>query len=333
MPKVSIVMPAFNSARWLTQAISSMTNQSIADFELIIVNDGSSDETETLIADAMRCDARVRGFYHQHAGIAVTLNRGLDLARGRFVARMDADDVAHPDRLETQMAFLEQHPDVVAVGSWAHLIDERGCKTGELRPATNPAMIARVLAKQNPLVHSSMMFPTEVARRLGGYRKALEGAEDYDLWLRMSECGQLANLPTFLMDLRVHATSSSAVGASKQMLAARLARIAAAERRAGRTDFIDRKAPADLRRIDSREVRLAYRIHDLLARRPDQKLGLADLRALASARLDHKERKAVQLWLSGVLRAQQDWSVRIGGTLLLVYLHPVRALSLIGSPA
>jgi glycosyltransferase involved in cell wall biosynthesis len=329
MPKISIVMPVFNSARWLTQAISSITSQSIADLELIIVNDGSSDGTEMLIADAMRCDPRVRGFHHQHAGVAVTLNRGLDLAQGRFVARMDADDVAHVDRLKTQIAFLEQHPDVVAVGSWAHLIDERGCKTGELRPATQPAMVARLLAKKNPFVHSSMVFPTDVARRLGGYRKALEGAEDYDLWLRISECGQLANVPAFLMDIRIHSTSYSAVGATKQILAARLARIAATQRRAGRIDFIGQEAPADLRRIDSEEARLAYRLHDLLAQRPEQRLRLADLRTVAGARLDHKERKAFQLWLSEVLRTPQDWSTRVLGALLLAYLHPGRALSLI----
>jgi len=110
-------MPVFNSGAWLKQAIESIRSQSFADFELIVIDDGSTDQTGRIVENAARADVRIRSVGQEHLGISAALNRGVALARTPVIARMDADDVAAPDLLRIQMGFLEAHSDVVAVGS------------------------------------------------------------------------------------------------------------------------------------------------------------------------------------------------------------------------
>src|SRR5215216_609767 len=114
-------MPAYNSDRWLTQAIESIQAQSLSNFELIVVDDGSADKTSQIASAAARRDPRIRTAGQNHQGIASALNHGISLAHSPIVARMDADDIAAPDRLQTQLAFLNAHPHIAAVGSWAHI--------------------------------------------------------------------------------------------------------------------------------------------------------------------------------------------------------------------
>jgi len=150
--RVSVVMPVYNGEKWLAYAIDSILHQSLADFELIAVDDGSTDGSRKLLDDAARRDSRIRTADQPHLGVAAALNRGIALARSQVIARMDADDLSHPDRLQKQLAFLDKHPRVAALGSWARVIDERGRGTGEMRPATEPHVLHDILEKKNPFI-------------------------------------------------------------------------------------------------------------------------------------------------------------------------------------
>ena len=300
---------------------------------MIIIDDGSTDQTELIIANAARDDARIRTARQDHLGVAAALNCGNALAQSPVIARMDGDDIADPDRLRKQLAFLEAHPGVAAVGSWAHVIDERGRRTGELRPETEPSALRSLLPKTNPFVHSSMMLSTEVVRGLGGYRAGLEGAEDYDLWLRISEQAQLANLPEFLLSYRRHSASASATAAQRQLLSARLARLSAAERRASRPDFIDTLAvPVQLTALRRRDgLQATAELYELLGRSANGRFEARELRALGCSDLDHAECKAAQHWLKGLLKSQKGWAIRSAALYWLLLLHPPRGLSLVWS--
>jgi len=323
-------MPAFNAQRWLAESIHSILTQGFADFELIIIDDGSTDATGAILANVARHDDRVHVVRVDHLGIAGALNRGLELARAPMIARMDADDLAHEDRFDKQLAFLRRHPNVAAVGTWAHVINEEGRRIGQLQPETDPAQLHVRLQKQNPFVHASMMFSADLVRRLGGYRAALEGAEDYDLWLRISERAQLANLPEPLLRYRRSASLGMAE-VNKRLLSARLARLSAARRRAPLPDFVDDlRAPVDLDALKAgQELATTAAFFGLLSRPPGAALTASDLSVIARENLDHAERRAAQHWLRAVLKAQPSWGVRSAALFWLLRLHPARALQLL----
>ena len=326
-------MPVFNSDRWLAKAIASITAQSLPDFELIVIDDGSTDQTAQIVAEAARGDARIRTARQDHRGIAAALNSGIALARSQIIARMDGDDIAAIDRLRTQLAFLVAHPAVAGAGSWATVIDEEDRRTGELKPETEPALLHDLLPKQNPFVHSSMMLRADAIRSVGGYRPVLDGAEDYDLWLRMSERAQLANIPQFLLSYRSHTASANAATARRQLLSARLARLSAAARRALRPDFIETlEAPLNLDALRNRdELRATAELYDLLSRSVDSRFAVRDFRRFAGTELNHAERRAAQFWLKALLTSQKSWAIRSMALFWLLRLHPPRGLSLIWS--
>lgn len=332
-PKISVVMPVFNSGAWLNQAIESISNQSFADFELIVIDDGSTDPTGQIVKDAAQADVRIRSVRQEHLGISAALNRGAALARAPFIARMDADDVAAVDRFQKQMAFLNMHSNVVAVGSWAHVIDERGQKIGDRKPATEPSQLQDILPRQNPFIHSSMMMRADVFRSLGGYRPVLDGAEDYDLWLRMSERAELANVSEFLLSYRSFPTPASTAGVRKQLLAARLARLSANVRRQLEPDFIDTlTAPLNVGALpDSGALSGTADFYELLVRPATDRFFAQDFRVFGKLDLDHAERRAAQFWLKELLVNPQHIEVRIAAVCWLLRLHPPRGLVLIGS--
>jgi glycosyltransferase involved in cell wall biosynthesis len=326
-------MPVFNSDRWLAKALASIQAQSFPDFELIVIDDGSTDQTAQIIAEAARGDARIRTARQDHRGIAAALNSGIALARSQIIARMDGDDIAAVDRLRTQLAFLAAHPAVAGVGSWAYVIDEQNHRIGELKPETESALLHDLLPKQNPFVHSSMMLRADTIRSVGGYRPVLDGAEDYDLWLRMSERAQLANIPQFLLDYRSHPASANAETARRKLLSARLARLSATARRASQPDFVATlEAPLDLDALRNRdELRATAELYDLLSRRADSRFAVQELRQLGRTELNHAERKAAQFWLKELLTSQKSWVLRRMVLCWLLRLHPPRGLSLIWS--
>jgi GT2 family glycosyltransferase len=230
-PKVSVVMPVSNGEAWLATAIESVLEQTLADFELIVVDDGSTDASPDIIAASSGRDDRIFTVRQpRQLGLVKALNAALAVARAPLLARLDADDVALPDRLLRQARCFDERSDLVLLGSWAERIDDGGRRTGDVRPETNPERLAVILQKRNPLVHSSVMMRTAMVKKLGGYREAFLGAEDFDLWLRLSEHGVVAILPQTLVRYRVHGNSVTRRLALRQCFSTRLACAAAAAR-------------------------------------------------------------------------------------------------------
>ena len=235
-PRVSVVMAVRDGERWLAEACRSVLTQSLRELELIVVDDGSTDRSPDILAEAARSEARLRLERQSPQGLVSALNRGVALARTPLIARLDADDVARPDRLERQLSFLDAHRDVVLLGSWAEKIDESGAVVGRLRPQTDSVRLKAVLQHSNPFIHSSVVMRAELVRALGGYRPQCRAAEDYDLWLRLSEHGAVANLPHELVQYRLHPGSVTRTSRTRQCFSARLVRRAAAARSSGVPD-------------------------------------------------------------------------------------------------
>lgn len=207
-PVVSVIMSVYNGERYLREAIDSILAQKFTDFELLVIDDGSTDRTLEIVCSYP--DPRIRVLAEHHRGLVSALNRGLAEARGPYIARMDADDVSLPTRLMKQVTFLEDHQDVVMVGSWARLIDEYSLPTGVSRmtPAGDRQLHVALCAT-NQFVHGSVMMRREAVLALRGYRPAFETTEDYDLWLRLAAVGKLANLAEPLYELRIHESSKT----------------------------------------------------------------------------------------------------------------------------
>jgi glycosyltransferase involved in cell wall biosynthesis len=209
MALVSVVMPVFNAERFVRAAVESVLGQTHGDLELIAIDDGSRDASPAILGSM--ADRRLRILTNErNRGIVESLNRGLAAARGRYVARMDADDEALPERLERQVAFLEGHPEVTMVGSAAVLIDEAGRETGrEEHPLTDRA-IRRIMFVHNPFCHGSILLRAEALAACGGYDGRFRHNEDYDLWLRIAARHRVANLREPLIRRRRHAGSITA---------------------------------------------------------------------------------------------------------------------------
>jgi glycosyltransferase involved in cell wall biosynthesis len=202
----------------LEQAVRSILEQTLADFELILVDDGSVDATWDIAARLAAADRRIRLVWQPARGLVAALNRGLELARGDYLARMDADDLAHRGRLAAQAAFLDAHPEVAAVGGAARLIDRRGIPFGELTPPDDEPTIRMTLARcASPLIHPAVMMRRSAIAATGGYDQRYRDAEDYALWLRLSRHHRLANLQQVVVDYRVHAQSVSVARLARQL--------------------------------------------------------------------------------------------------------------------
>jgi len=211
-------MPVYNGERFLAEAIDSILGQTFADFEFVIVDDGSTDASPTILADYASRDPRIRVVGQANAGIVAALNRGLAECRAPLVARMDADDSSLPARLERQVAFLAGHPRVAVVGTAFQLVSETGAAGPKVRHATGQAAISRGLRRGNCLAHPTVMMRRGVILAVGGYREFLRHAEDYDLWTRVVERHHLANLPECLLRYRVHGGQVSWAVAEAQVL-------------------------------------------------------------------------------------------------------------------
>jgi glycosyltransferase involved in cell wall biosynthesis len=185
-------MGVHNGAPWVGEAIVSVLHQTAPDLELIVIDDGSTDATGSILAAVG--DRRVRIERRPHQGLTDALIHGFGLARAQLVARLDADDLAEPERLARQRAFLDSHPDVGLLGAGAREVDSAGRDVALIQPPGDDAAIRRALIRRNPFVHSSVVMRREVAERAGGYDGSFAVAQDYDLWMRMSRLTHLANL-------------------------------------------------------------------------------------------------------------------------------------------
>lgn len=208
-PVVSVVMPVYNGGPYLRPAVKSILAQTLGDFELIAVDDGSKDDSLSVLREFAAGDPRVRVISRPNTGIVGALDDGLAAARGEFIARMDSDDLSTPDRFEKQVKFLREHPDHVLVGSQVLLIDPNGLALCAKRDTeyAHDAIDAAHLAGRWPLVHPTVMMRRAAIERIGGYRAKYQWLEDLDLFLRLAETGKLANLPDVLLHYRLHTGS------------------------------------------------------------------------------------------------------------------------------
>lgn len=223
-PEISVLMAVFSTPSvYLDEAIGSILSQSFADFEFVIIDDGSGPETEGRLRYWSQSDPRIR-LHREDANIGLTraLNVGLRLTRGTFIARQDADDVSERGRLESQQAFMLAHPEVDALGTGATVINEMGVWSGE--PKIIPDI--KLLPLRNPLVHGAMMFRRSAIEVLGGYDERMRLAQDYELYLRMlrKHGMKLEIIPEPLYRLRCHDASLSSRRMLKQLYFAVLAK-------------------------------------------------------------------------------------------------------------
>jgi glycosyltransferase involved in cell wall biosynthesis len=209
-PTVSVLMPVHNAERYLAEAVESILGQTFTDFEFLIIDDGSTDRSRAILERYAARDGRIRLTSRPNTGYTVALNEGLGLARGELVARMDADDVALPERVARQVEYLRAHPEVVCVGTAVRFIDAAGRFLREGHPGMdNDEIQERALAGDCPLNHPSVMMRRAAVEAVGRYHPEFEPAEDLDLWLRLGEVGRLTSLADALMKYRQHAASFS----------------------------------------------------------------------------------------------------------------------------
>lgn len=211
MPRLSILMPVYNGARYLRPAVTSVLAQDFWDFELIAVDDGSTDDSRSLLESFAATDARVRVICQANTGIVGALNAGLAAADSEFIARMDSDDIALPGRLRDEVDFLAGHPECVAVGTAVQIIDSRGAVVDRYDPPLDHDGILAELLRGNggALIHPSAVFRGAALRASGGYDPAFCKAEDVDLYFRLSRQGRLANLPILGLQYRHHIKSTN----------------------------------------------------------------------------------------------------------------------------
>lgn len=210
-PKVTVLMSCYNAVRWLDEAIDSILNQTFKDFEFVIIDDGSTDETLKIINSYARNDDRIVVISKPNTGLTDSLNVGLQRARGEWIARLDADDVAFPTRLERQIEFLNNNKEIALLGSGCTLIDDKGLVVKDFKyPSTHRKIVKKIEAMGAPFPHSSVIFKKEIVQYIGGYRRRFNGAEDGDLWLRIAENHTIACLYLPQIKLRKHSESITA---------------------------------------------------------------------------------------------------------------------------
>jgi glycosyltransferase involved in cell wall biosynthesis len=311
---VDVVIPVFNGAGTVQSAIESIQRQTYKEIRVIVVDDGSTDETPRILRETAAADVRVQIIAQTNSGIVDALNLGLANCEAEFVARHDADDLAAPDRFEKQVAYLQANPDCVAVSGAHRYLDDEGLFHGLISPRFNPPEAADPLwipAREPYLLHPFLMSRRLNLQILGGYRHVVH-AEDSDLYWRMQEIGRLHNLEDVLGDYRLLTSSVSArsiINGRHMAFSSQLAAISALRRRSGNQDITFTKEKAlrvrgaeklsdifalgceDLSReeVDHLEIAVAAKLLELSSWRPYE-LDLHDCQFIHSAMSKHANR-------------------------------------------
>lgn len=215
-PLVSVVMSVYNGEKYLRDSVESILNQTFKDFEFIIIDDGSTDNTKKIIQSYK--DKRIILISRENRGLVASLNEGIEKAQGVYIARQDDDDISLPGRFKTEVDLLEDHEDIVAVGSSIIVIDERGGQIAEHRVLTEDRELRDELLIRSPFAHGSIMFKKTSAQEVGLYQKQFWPAEDYDLWVRIGTQGKFANINKPLYKYRVNSEGISAQNETKQLV-------------------------------------------------------------------------------------------------------------------
>jgi glycosyltransferase involved in cell wall biosynthesis len=208
VPAISIIMPLYRSQKFLKESIDSVIKQTFSDFEFLILVDDASEETVSILDEYRKSDNRINIFYNSNLGLINSLNMGFEKAKGKYVARMDSDDVCFPSRLEKQYVYMEAHPEIGILGT--------GYTTSVYHPINNPGLIKWRLIYDNCLTHSSIVIRSSIIKEIGNYRLGAKYAEDYDLWVRASHITNIANHQDVLMKYRFHDENVSSINLGDQ---------------------------------------------------------------------------------------------------------------------
>jgi len=202
-PLISVIMSVFNGQEYLEESIQSILNQSFKNFEFIIVNDGSFDNTKEILKKYQSKDPRIKIITNDgNIGLTKSLNRAIKIAQGKYIARQDADDISLSQRLEKQIEFLEKNPEIKVLGTFGYLIAQEAEILGkEIVPISSQA-IKKVLIKRNPFIHTSIMVKKEIIDKVGAYNEKFRTSQDYELWFRILRIAKGENLPLFLVKKR-----------------------------------------------------------------------------------------------------------------------------------
>ena len=283
MPIVSVVMSVFNGERDLRQTVETILGQSFRDFEFIIVNDGSQDSSREILAEYERTDGRVLVIEQDNCGITRALIHGCAEARGQYIARIDAGDSSKPRRLQCQVNYLDEHPEVAIVGCWFERLGPGGellqvCKFPDKIDQATQLFWSKGLAP----AHSSAMFRRSVYEQVGGYRTAFRYAQDHDLFYRMAERAMIGYYPEILLAMVLNTTGITATRTDAQRKLGLLARKAALARRCGESEAAlisaaeqlslsrDKRSTRQRNRLQRvADARTAYFVGSMLLQRSD----------------------------------------------------------------
>lgn len=236
-PVISVLMSVYNAERYVAEAIQSILTQTEGRFEFLIVNDGSTDASPSILDRYAKQDSRIRVIHQSNQGLIASLNTLLAQARAPLVARMDSDDVSRPERFAVQLAHMQAHPDIAVLGTNTDELDADGAffPCSDFHPERAEEIRDRLMVAST-MCHPSVMMRRDAIRAVGGYRAAFRHCEDYDLWLRVSEKYEMQNLPDRLFLYRRSPGQVSEKHILVQAIGAACARFAAEERRQGRPD-------------------------------------------------------------------------------------------------
>ena len=241
VPTITVLMSCYNATRWLAESIESVLNQTFTEFEFIIVDDGSVDNTLDVLRVFSARDPRIVVVEKQNTGLTDSLNVGLQRARGEWIARLDADDICEPTRLERQIGRARTDSKLVFIGTGLTVIDENGHGSKCHRyPSHHIGLLKNLISGRKFPPHSSAFYKKAISQSIGGYRTKFKRSQDCDLWLRLSEVGELACLSEPLVRIRKHSEQiSHSEGGSRQIVDSRLAMVSYWLRRYQMSDPVD----------------------------------------------------------------------------------------------
>jgi glycosyltransferase involved in cell wall biosynthesis len=218
-PILSIILPAYNAATYIAETIESVLHQDYTNFELLIIDDGSTDTTAQVV-HPFTSDQRVIYIKDEHnIGLIQTLNKGISLAKGKYIGRIDADDIWHnPNKISMQMEYFDTHPDTVLIGTSAIAIDQSGKTLFTMKYPSEEQIIRKQFLSGNPFIHPSVICLKEAMVNAGGFLTEDTYAEDYGLWLRIAALGHIHNISEPLMKYRIHGNGVSQSNAIKQTM-------------------------------------------------------------------------------------------------------------------
>ncbi len=217
-PEVSVLVSCYNGDRWLSEAIDSVLAQNFEDFELILIDDGSTDDTWSIIQSYCVRDRRVVAISKKNTGLADSLNVGLAQAKGNWIARLDQDDLCEPTRLDEQINFVRNNPDVVLLGTGFLEFGKKGVIRTHIYPSSHRKLVRRLERSQGFFPHSSAFYRADVVRQVGGYNLRIRWADDWRLWLELSLRGKITTLPKPLVRIRKHSDQMSLEGNGRNQL-------------------------------------------------------------------------------------------------------------------